>query len=71
MRWTLLAALALTGCGSVQGPRAVRGKGPADAPGYTIEEQHQRGRDRYTMPIDDYRVGPSTQMGYPDPVGRY
>jgi hypothetical protein len=66
---SLLGLLVLAGCTRYQGPLEVRRKDRADAPGYSIPEQEQRGRERYTMPSDDYRIGPSTYMSSPDPVG--
>ena len=70
-RILLRAALAAAvGCTRYQGPREVRQNGRPDLPGYTIDEQEKRGRARYAVPTDDYRVGPSTGVNAPDPVGR-
>lgn len=63
------------GCrSSTEGPREVwqknlRGGNRADAPGYTLEEQRERGRERYTIPDDSRSVGPTTDMGRWDPTG--
>lgn len=63
------------GCrASTAGPREVwqknlRGGNRADAPGYTIEEQEARGRERYTIPSDARSVGPDTQTGRWSPIG--
>lgn len=65
----LLGLLVLAGCTRYEGPMEVRRKGRADLPGYSIEQQEQRGRERYTMPSDDYRVGPKTYGDLPSPVG--
>src|SRR5262249_6736260 len=46
-----------------QNGAAVKGSNRADAPGYTIDEQRQRGLERYSIPSDN--VGPPTQMGPP------
>jgi len=67
----LLAA----GCrSSTSGPREVwqknlNGGNRADAPGYTLDQQEQRGRERYTIPLDERSVGPSTNMGRWSPTG--
>ena len=65
---------AAAGCrSSTMGPRAVYQKNlrgdRADLPGYTIEQQEQRGRERYTLPSDSRSVGPDTQTGRWDPIG--
>lgn len=74
MRRTLLLAvlvvLAQVGCTRYQGPREVRQNGRPDLPGYSIDEQEKRGRARYAIPTDDYRVGPQTGVSFPDPTGR-
>ena len=70
-RILLLAALAAAvGCTRYQGPREVRQNGRPDLPGYTIDEQEKRGRARYAIPTDDFRVGPQTGVSSPDPTGR-
>jgi hypothetical protein len=65
----LLGLLVLVGCTRYEGPLEVRRKGRADLPGYSIDQQEQRGRERYSFPSDDYRVGPRTYADRPDPVG--
>jgi hypothetical protein len=71
-RLGLIVALALTaaGCSRFAGPVAVRQTGRADAPGYTIDEQERRGRERYTILEDDIRIGPKTYSDRPTPIGR-
>lgn len=71
----MLAALVLTvgslvGCNRFAGPVAVRHMGRADAPGYTISQQEQRGRERYTILEDDIRIGPKAYADRPSPTGR-
>jgi hypothetical protein len=46
----------------------MRGSPPPDAPGYTIEEQERRGRARYAIGEDDFRIGPKTYADRPDPI---
>jgi hypothetical protein len=54
-RWTVLALILATGagCRNVAGPLEARGKPKPDAPGYTIEEQQRRARDKYALPSDE------------------
>jgi hypothetical protein len=58
------------GCTRYAGPLAVRQMGRADAPGYTIPEQEQRGRERYTILEDDIRIGPKAYADRVSPTGR-
>jgi hypothetical protein len=58
------------GCTRYAGPLAVRQMGRADAPGYTIAEQEQRGRERYTILEDDIRIGPKAYADRVSPTGR-
>jgi hypothetical protein len=44
--------------------------GRADAPGYDIPEQKQRGRERYAITEDDFRIGPPGYIARPSPLGR-
>lgn len=68
MRTLLLLLLVLTaGCRNIDGPCAAKSKPRVDAPGLTIEEQERRARDKYTVPSDDFRIGPATGI---DPTGR-
>ena len=70
----ILVLLALTGslagCRNIAGPLEARNKSRADLPGYTIEEQERRGRDRLATFEDDPRIGPSTYISRPGPTGR-
>ena len=66
----LLPLLTLAGCTRYEGPLEVRRKDRADAPGYTIEEQERRGRERYAIPEDDPRIGPKAYADRPSPTGR-
>jgi hypothetical protein len=71
-RSLILVALVLTsvGCSRFSGPIAVRNSGRADVPGYSLEEQERRGRERYTITEDDIRIGPKTYADRPSPTGR-
>lgn len=67
----LLVALAgAVGCRNVAGPLEARNKSRADLPGYSIEEQERRGRDRLATFEDDPRIGPITYISRPGPTGR-
>ena len=79
MRRTILLALpiiaALAGCNRFMGPLEVRRqdptKGPApDGSPYTLQEQEIRARERYTIPSDDFRVGPPIWRDAVGPTGR-
>ncbi len=77
-RIVLFAVLlaSVIGCRSTtDGPREVmqrtRAGDRADLPGYSIPEQRQRGRERYTITEDDPRIGPPVFIGRPDPLGSY
>lgn len=72
MRRTILlvAVLAVAGCSRFEGPLEVRQKGRADSPGYTIDEQERRARERWTVIEDDFRVGPRGYVDRVDPIGR-
>ena len=72
-RMILLAALvgfASVGCKDFDGPRKAAVKPKPDLPGYTIEEQERRGRDKYTIPEDNFRNGPNLNIDRPSPTGR-
>ena len=71
-RYLILLTLFLSsvGCTRFAGPVAVRHMGRADAPGYTIPQQEQRGRERYTILEDDIRIGPKAYADRPSPTGR-
>jgi hypothetical protein len=61
---------ACLGCTRFAGPVAVRHMDRADAPGYTIDEQERRGRERLAISEDDYRIGPKGYIDRPSPTGR-
>jgi hypothetical protein len=72
-RMLLLAVIAfgsLAGCNRFSGPLETRQMGRADAPGYTIDEQQKRGRERLSISEDDYRIGPKGYIDRPSPTGR-
>jgi len=58
------------GCRNVGGLCEARRKPRPDDPSYTIEEQKRRARDKYALPEDDFRVGPSTFNERPGGIGR-
>lgn len=66
----VMAFGALTGCNRFSGPLETRQLGRADAPGYTIDEQQKRGRERLSISEDDYRIGPKGYIDRPSPTGR-
>lgn len=74
MRRSLLLAVAFAsaavGCSRFAGPVAVRHMDRPDAPGYTIEEQQRRGRERLAVTEDDVRIGPKAYIDRPSPTGR-
>lgn len=73
MRRVLIVGLLVLSCGACTrfaGPIAVRHMGPADAPGYTIEEQEKRGRARLAITEDDWAIGPAAYIARPSPIGR-
>ena len=69
-RMLVLVVIALAGCNRFSGPLETRQMGRADAPGYTIEEQQKRGRERLAVTEDDYRIGPKGYIDRPSPTGR-
>jgi hypothetical protein len=42
----------------------------ADAPGYTIEEQERRGRERLTISEDSWNIGPKMYGSRINPIGQ-
>ena len=66
----LLVGVAGTGCKDFNGPRKAAVKPKPDLPEYTIEEQQRRGRDKYTIPEDNFRIGPNLNIDRPSPTGR-
>lgn len=69
-RLLVLCVIALAGCDRFSGPLETRQMGRADAPGYDIEEQKKRGRERLAIPEDDFRIGPKGYIDRPSPTGR-
>ena len=73
---TLLVAplvLASLGCTRFAGPVETRHMERADALGpdgrpYTLQEQEARGRQRYTIPDNDFKSGPPVYSGIVDPT---
>jgi hypothetical protein len=66
----VLAASTIVGCKDFNGPRKAAMKPKPDLPGYSIEEQQRRGRDKLTIPEDNFRIGPSLNIDRPSPTGR-
>jgi hypothetical protein len=72
----LLAVITLAGCSRFSGPLETRRMGKVDPrdekgnPLYSIDEQKQRGRERLSIPEDDFRIGPKTYSDRPSPTGR-
>ena len=66
--WAVLAGLAPVGCRNFDTPRTLRGSERPDRPDLSIEEQERRGRARYGLHEDDFRVGPRTFTDRPSPV---
>jgi hypothetical protein len=65
----------LSGCTRFAGPLEVRRMDRADALApdgrpYTREEQAIRARERYSIPSDDFRVGPKIGLDGVSPTGR-
>lgn len=65
-----LGLVGLSGCRNIAGPLEARDKPKADLPWLSIEEQQRRGRDKYAIPEDDPRIGPSLGIDRPSPIGR-
>jgi hypothetical protein len=76
MRRVLLILLVLTpaACQRYEGPREVyqknRAGDRADLPGYTIEEQKQRGRERCPTLQDNPKLYPNGNADSPGGIGR-
>ena len=66
----LVPLLALAGCTRYEGPLEVRKKNRADTPGYNIDEQQQRARERYSVVEDDRAIGPKGGIDRVSPIGR-
>ena len=69
-RLLVLTVIALAGCNRFSGPLETRQMSRPDQPGYTIEEQQRRGRERLAVSEDDYRIGPKGYIDRPSPIGR-
>jgi len=65
-----VASSAIAGCKDFNGPRKAISKPKPDLPEYSIEEQQRRGRDKYTIPEDNFRTGPNLNIDRPSPTGR-
>jgi hypothetical protein len=65
----VLAGLSTVGCKSFDTPRSLRGSERPDRPDLPIEEQQSRGRARYGLHEDDFRVGPNTFTDRVSPTG--
>ena len=63
------AGTAAVGCKCFDTPRSLRGSERPDRPDLSIEEQERRGRARYGLHEDDFRVGPNTYTNRIDPTG--
>ncbi len=70
----LVGILTAVGCTRYEGPLEVYGKNRrgdhADLPGYTIEEQKARARERLTTFEDDRERYPTSQVDRPGGIGR-
>jgi hypothetical protein len=74
-RLMVLGLLVLAGCQNTVGPLQNRNREKADKPYYNIDQQMERGRDRYPMLDDSPQVGPNTGTSsygptYGGPAGR-
>jgi len=65
----LAAGAAAVGCKCFDTPRSLRGSERPDRCDLPIEEQERRGRARYGLHEDDFRVGPNTYTNRIDPTG--
>jgi hypothetical protein len=67
----LLAAAvpAAVGCKCFETPRSLRGSERPDRCDLPIDEQERRGRARYGLHDDDFRVGPNTFTERVSPTG--
>lgn len=66
--WAALAGLAPVGCSCFDTPRTLRGSERPDRSDLPIEDQQRRGRARYGLHEDDFRVGPNTFTSRPSPT---
>ena len=60
-----IGLLSLAGCQSVTGPFQGRSGERVDDPGLPIVEQESRGRNRWAMPDESRRVGPTADNAIP------
>lgn len=74
MLLVVVPMLVLAGCARYEGPREVyqknRSGDRADLPGYTIEEQKKRARERLTVIEDERSIGPPGYVDRVSPTGR-
>jgi hypothetical protein len=70
MLLVVLLASCGAGCSQFRGPVETRHLPRADSPGYSIDEQQRRGRERLTITEDDYSIGPKAFIDRPSPIGR-
>jgi hypothetical protein len=63
-----VAGLAPVGCRGFDTARSMRGSPRPDRADLPIEEQYRRGRARYGLHEDDFRIGPRTFTDRPSPV---
>jgi hypothetical protein len=71
-KWTwLLGVLGLIqiGCQTYDRPRDLREKPRPALTNLPVEEQERRIRGRYSLPQDDFRIGPKTGLERHTPVG--
>ena len=66
----------ISGCSRYVGPLENRQKPPVNSLGpdgrpYNLDQQAVRARDKYSVPVDDFRVGPKIGFDAVDPTGRY
>ena len=69
-RMLVLGVIVLAGCNRFTGPVETRQMPRADAAGYSIYEQQQRGRERNSVSEDDFRIGPKGYIDRVSPTGR-
>ena len=65
----VVAGASALGCKCFDTPRSLRGSERPDRPDLPIEEQQSRGRARYGLHEDDFRVGPNTYTDRVSPTG--
>ncbi|MGL6076341.1 MAG: hypothetical protein ACRC8S_19485 [Fimbriiglobus sp.] len=65
----ILTSLVAVGCRSYDKPRDLREKPRPNLDNLSAEEQGKRIRGRYSLPQDDFRIGPRTGIDRSTPVG--